>query len=315
MFCHRFAHYLALTVPLAFAAALAAQEPPPPQPAPPVENITELQEVPTMFSRIRGLFDIDLPVIDPPGTFKVKFNPHFGDILRKRYLRIDAGVQWAVNENLQFNVEADAFGTHGLRRGSASYGVGQLHLGTKYLFKEFLRPDFETSIGFNADLPVGHPPVDFTDGHNHLSPYFITQHHTETNPNLTTFAGVSFDLVSPSKVPGGFGVNQPRDDSFSINAGAVYDQGQLKWTLATTYTSTALIGGKPEHFFTIRPSVLWFVPKRFTFNGKTQWIVGFGARSTWGPDGYEFSTGTRLRAEVTFGQVMNRLRGREDFEK
>lgn len=315
MFCHRFAHYLTLTVSLALAATLAAQEPPPPQPAPPVENITELQEVPTMFSRIRGLFDIDLPVIDPPGTFKVKFNPHFGDILRKRYLRIDSGVQWAVNDNLQFNVEADAFGTHGLRRGSASYGIGQVHLGTKYLFKEFLRPDFETSIGFNADLPVGHPPVDFTDGHNHISPYFITQHHTETNPHLTTFAGVSFDLVSPSKVPGGFGVNQPRDDSFSINAGAVYDLGQLKWTFATTYTSTAIIGGKPEHFFTIRPSVLWFVPKRFTFNGKTQWIVGFGARSTWGPDGYEFSTGTRLRAELTFGQVMNRLRGREDFEK
>lgn len=312
-FCHWFAQLLTVHLTLAFATVLAAQESAPP--GPPADNITELQTAPTMFSRIRGLFDIDLPVIDPPGTFKIKFNPHFGDILRKRFLRIDAGVQWAVTENLQFNIEADAYGTHGLRRGSATYGVGQIHLGTKYLFREFLRPDFETSIGFNADIPTGHPPLGFTDGHNHFSPYFITQHHTEANPNLTTFAGASFDFVSTSNAGGDFGVNQPRDHSFSLNAGAVYDLGQLKWTLAATYTSTALIGGKPEHFFTVRPSVLWFVPKRITFNGKTQWIVGFGARSTWGPDGHEFSTGTRVRAEITFGQVLNRIRGRDTDDR
>ncbi|MBI3886585.1 MAG: transporter [Opitutae bacterium] len=314
MFFSRRSALLALATLLGFAGAALAQQPAP-APQPPAANIDQPQEHPTMFSRIRGLFDVDLPQIDPPGTFKVKLNPHFGDILRRRYLRLDTGLQWALNENLQLNVEADAFGTHGLRRGSATYGIGQVHLGTKYLFKEFLRPDFETSIGFNADLPTGRPPPDFTDGHNHYSPYFITQHHTEANPRLTTFAGVSMEFLTPSKAGGGFGVNQPRDDNFSLNAGAVYDLGQFKWTIAATYTSTALLGGKPEHFFTIRPSVLWFVPKRYTFNGKTQWIVGFGARSTWGPDGYEFSTGSRVRAELTFVQFVNRLRGRPDDAK
>jgi hypothetical protein len=36
-------------------------------------------------------------------------------------------------------------------------------------------------------------------------------------------------------------------------------------------------------------------------------------RSTWGPDGYEFSTGTRVRAEITFGQALQKIRG--TFEK
>ncbi len=315
MFRPRRFQIIATVTALGFAATLRAQQPPPTTPQPLAGNISQPQEDPPMFSRIRGLFDIDLPEIDPPGTFKLKLHPHFGDFLHKRYLRIDSGVEWAVNKNLQFNVEADAFGTHGLRRGAATYGIGQVHLGTKYLFKEFLRPDFETSIGFNADLPTGHPPLDFTDGHNHYSPYFITQHHTAINPHLTTFAGLSLDLITPSHVNGGFGTNQPHNDSFSVNTGVVYDLGQFKWTLATTYTTTALIGGKAEHFFTIRPSVLWFVPKRYTFNGKTQWIFGFGARSTWGPDGYEFSTGSRIRAELTFGQFMNRMHGRDDDAK
>ncbi len=297
---------LFLATTLTFASQLHAQ------PQPPEENNHEPREHPTMFSRIRGLFDFDLPQIDPPGTFKLKLNPHFGDFFHKSYLRVDSGVQWALNEQLQFNVEADAYGTHGLRRSSARYGIGAAHFGVKYLFKEFLQPDYETSVGFNTDLPVGNPPLDFTDGHNHYSPYFIIQHHPAAHPRLTTFAGAGFDFLTPSHTRGTFGTNQPHDDSFSLNAGAIYDLGQFKWTLATTFSSTALIGGKPEHFLTIRPSVLWFVPKHYTFNGKTQWIVGFGVRSTWGPDSYEFTTGTRIRAEVTFGQVIKRIRDRLD---
>lgn len=68
------------------------------------------------------------------------------------------------------------------------------------------------------------------------------------------------------------------------------------------------MSGIDEHFFSIRPSVLWWVPRRFTLNSKTQWIVGFGARSTWGPDGYEFSTGSRVRAEITFRQALQKVR-------
>jgi hypothetical protein len=52
------------------------------------------------------------------------------------------------------------------------------------------------------------------------------------------------------------------------------------------------------------------VPRRYTFNSKTQWIVGFGVRSTWGPDGYEFSQSTRARAEITFGQFLRNVRDR-----
>jgi len=51
------------------------------------------QEEPTPFlSGVRGLFDFDLPSIDPPGTMKLILHPHFGDLVRKDYMRVEGGV-------------------------------------------------------------------------------------------------------------------------------------------------------------------------------------------------------------------------------
>lgn len=262
-----------------------------------------------LFTRIRGLFDIDLPQLDPPGTFKLSFNPRFGDLLHRDYIRLPTGVRWAVNDQLGFNVEAEAYATHGLGGGTSNYGVGMLRLGGKYLLRRYPWTHYETSLGLNLDLPVGSPPRDLTDGHNHYSPSIVVQHHDPEYPRWTEFAGFSLDFVTPSHVQGGFGLNTPHDDSLSLTGGAIYNLGQIKWTVQGTYTTTAVITKGSEHFFTIRPSVLWFVPRRYTLNSKTQWIVGLGVRSTWGPDGYEFSTGTRVRAEITFGQAWKKFRG------
>ncbi len=261
----------------------------------------------SLLSRVRGLFDIDLPQIDPPGTFKVILHPHLGDLVHRDYLRVTTGLQWALNDHLELRAEADLFGRHGLRRSTTGYGNGQMHYGVKYVFPRRLHPDLETSIGLTADTPVGRPPIDFTDGHNHYTPYVIVQHHTNFNPRLTTFGGVNVDFVTAASVPGVFGTNVPHDDSLGFTAGVIYDLGQIKWTLAGTYTTTALISRDAQHFFTLRPSLLWYVPKQYLFNWKTQWIVGLGVRSTWGPDGYDLGTSSRVRAELTFGQVMRTI--------
>jgi hypothetical protein len=41
---------------------------------------------------------------------------------------------------------------------------------------------------------------------------------------------------------------------------------------------------------------------------KTQWILVLGARVSFGPDGTEISTSSRVRAEITFRQVMEKFR-------
>ena len=261
-------------------------------------------------SRIRGLFDYDLPALDPPGTVKLILHPHISDLVRRDYLRTDVGFNWALNQPWEFNAEASAFFNHGLRGKGAGSGIGEVRMGAKYVFQEWLRPDFETSAVLNISLPVGKPPVDLTDGHDHYTPGLVIQHHSTRDPKLTNFAEATVDIINKSSVVGFFARNQPHHDSLSFTTGAVYDLGQIKWTLAGTYSTTALISSASDHFFSLNPSLLWYVPKRMTFNYKTQWIVGLGTRVTWGPDGRDVSVNSRLRAEITFRQVMDKMRGR-----
>ncbi len=260
------------------------------------------------FSQIRGLFDFELPDLDPPGTVKLIFHPHISDLIRRDYLRTDMGLRWALNDNFELSSEAATYITHGLGDQDAGYGVGEIRIGTKYLFKEWLRPQHEASIAFNFSHPHGTPPIDMTDGQNHYQPSLTIQRHSQRNPKLTTFASVGLDVITSSSALGRFSTNEPHDDSASLTGGAIYDLGQVKWTLSATYATTALIGSRTDNFFYLQPSLLWYAPKKYTFNSKTQWIVGLGLRSSWGPDGYDFGTNTRLRAEITFRQVMANVR-------
>ncbi|MBA4138513.1 MAG: hypothetical protein C0518_14500 [Opitutus sp.] len=283
-----------------------------PVPAAPENSAAPPEAVPL---RVRGLFDLDLPRFDPPGTFRLQFNPRFGDLLRRDYIRVPTGVRWAVNDRLELYAEMEAFATHGLDDNtSTGYGIGELRFGSRYLIRNYPWPDYQTSVGLNLEFPTGDPPPDFTDGRNHFAPYFVTEHRLPRHPRWTVFGGASADIVTDSSVPGSLGINSTKDDSISLNGGTTYDLGQVKWTLQATYTTT-VISGIDEHFFTIRPSFLWWVPRKYTLNSKTQWIFGFGVRSTWGPDGYEFSTGSRVRAEITFRQALRRLRGAMDYRR
>ena len=50
------------------------------------------------------------------------------------------------------------------------------------------------------------------------------------------------------------------------------------------------------------------MPKKFVFNTKTQWLIGLGTPMSWGPDGYDIKLNSRVRAEITFRQVIATVR-------
>ncbi len=297
-----FALLLALTAPAAFAQLV------------PVESTTP-PERRSFYSRIQGLFDFDLPEIDPPGTVKLIIHPHLGDLVRRDYMRLDGGFRWALNNRFEISPSAVIYFNHGLGGGNDGYGVGIVRLGTKYVIPAWPIPSMETSLTLGMDRPVGHAPIDMTDGLNHLTPAITVQHRSRDNWKWTTFSSVGLDLVSQSDTPGTPVRNQPLDDSANFTIGAVYDLGQLRYTMSATYATTRGLGEVDHDFYYLNPSVLWYVPKKYTFNSKTQWIVGLGARISWGPDGSEISINTRLRAEITFRQVMEKIKVLKPGEK
>jgi hypothetical protein len=276
----------------------------------PVGNLlTPPPERQPFLARVRGLFDFSLPNIDPPGTIKLIFHPHFGDLVRHDYMRVESGLRWALSSRFEINPESTLYFTHGLGGSTQDgYGVGEVRLGLKYILPAWPDPEFETSLFVNTEMPVGAPPVDLTDGFNHVAPGFLVQHHSTRNPKLTTFAGAGVEFLTDSRIAGTPSRNQPRDDSMNFTAGLIYDLGQIKWTLSATYATTAGLGDTTENFYYLRPSMLWYVPGRFTFHSRTQWILGLGLRASHGPDGNEFSFSNRVRAEITFRQVIDKIR-------
>lgn len=276
--------------------------------APAADNIQQPQASPTILSRIRGLFDVDLPRLDPPGTIKLLVRPHVSDLVRKDYLRTELGLRWAVNQRFELSAEGTSFLTHGFGTPGAGNGIGELRFGTKIIFPDWPCPEYQASVSFNTEIPVGHPPIDLTDGFNHYIPSLIVQHRWKNFPRLTTFAGGQYEILTSSDVPGTHYNNTPRDDNIGITLGGVYDMGQLKWTLSGSIITSRYITDINENFYQLRPSLLWYIPKRLTFKSKTQWIIGFGTPLVWGPAGFEANVSTRLRAEITFRQVVEKVR-------
>jgi len=260
------------------------------------------------YARIPGMFPFDLPNIDPPGTVKLIVHPRFGDLLRRDYIRVDAGFRWAINNRFEFSPEARFYLTHGLGDTDDGYGVGEIRLGTKYVLPTWPSEAMETALTLAAYVPIKDAPLDLTDGFNHLTPGFLIQRHLIRHPKWTVFSGAGLDLIDQSDVAGTPVRNQPLEDSMNFTAGAIYDLGQIKWTLTTTYATTAWLGDETNHFLYVTPNVMWYVPKKWVFNSKTQWILVLGARVSWGPDGTEISTSSRVRAEITFRQVMSKFR-------
>jgi hypothetical protein len=260
------------------------------------------------YSRIPGMFPFDLPEIDPPGTVKLIIHPRFADLLRRDYIRVDAGFRWAISNRFEFSPEARFYLTHGLGDTDDGYGVGEIRLGTKYVLPKWPSDAMETSLTLAAYVPIKDAPVDLTDGFNHLTPGFVMQRHLIRHPKWTVFGGAGMDLIDQSDVAGTPYFNQPLEDSMNFTVGAIYDLGQIKWTLSTTYATTAWLGDETNHFLNVMPNVMWYVPKKWMRFSKTQWILVLGARVSFGPDGTEISTSSRVRAEITFRQVMDKFR-------
>jgi hypothetical protein len=259
---------------------------------------------PSLTSRIPGLFEIDLPKTELPGNIRFIFQPSFRDLISKDYLRIPLEFRWGVNDHFELNSDIETYSDHGLHGGqSRGYGFSTLHFGAKYAWLEWLKPTWATSVGFNSSIPVSRPPLELTDGHNHFTPYIVFGRQLGWMPGLSGFIHASADFVSTSSTPGNFGRNQPHSHSLTLTPGLLYDRKAWHYTLEVDGTTTRVIGKGDHDFLTIRPGVIWDLPRQLTFNARGRWLVGFNVTAVFGPDGNTISTGSRFRGEVNLTRL------------
>jgi len=294
---------LLLASGLCLAASAAAQDPAATAPA----AVTGNGSPPSLSTRIPGLFEIELPKTERRGNIRFTFQPSFRDLLSKPYLRLPLEFRWGVNDHFELNSEIDTYFDHGLRSGQSSgYGLSALHFGAKYAWLKWLKPTWDASVGVNTTFPVSRPPIELTDGHNHFTPYIVFGRKLDWLPGLSGFLHTSVDLISKSSTPGNFGRNQPHSNSVTLTPGFLYDRKAWHYTLEIDGTTTSVIGKGDHNFVTIRPGVIWDLPKKLVFNAKGRWLAGFSVTAVFGPDGNTISTGGRFRGEVNLTRLFRR---------
>jgi hypothetical protein len=263
---------------------------------------------PEEFSRVHGLFDVDLPKTVEKFKAKVTVHPHFGDFLHRDYLRIPVGVRLGISERTEINTEVESYVTHGLKKTGDGFGLDLIRLGAKHQLTQGDDAPVDTSVGFNTAFPVGRPPLDLVDGFNHFSPYVTFSKPLRRLPRLTPFVTFGTDLLWHSTVPGTFDKNQPHSDSMGISGGFFYDAGIFKYTLVSSYWTTALIGKDSRNFYSVNPSVLWQLPPALKFHAKGNWIFGVGLKASSGPDGTDLGVSAKLRGEFNLGHLFRRAK-------
>ena len=301
---------LALAGCLTTAAVFAAES------APTAPNLASTQpaapaeESPQYFSRVRGLFDIDLPATVKKYDLKLVIHPHFGDFTRRAFIRIPVAVRFGLNDRTEGDFEAESYISHGLKNHTEGNGFSALHLGAKYEWAHWLKDYVDTSTGFTTSIPVGRPPLELSDGMNHVAPYVVFSRTFSSIPQLAPFVSFGADFVSDSTVPGVIGRNLPHSDAMGVSPGFIYDAGSLKYTLVLNYRTTSLIGSGNHHYYAANPSVLWELPKKLTFNSSGRWVVGLGYKWSHGPEGSDTGTSLKLRGEFKFTRLLDPLRRR-----
>jgi hypothetical protein len=255
------------------------------------------------ISRIRDLFEIELPTTERTGQIKLSFQPHFRDLLNEDYLRLPLELRWGVNDHFELNSEIDTYFDHGLRKGNGGYGISTLHFGAKYAWLEWLKPTWDASVGINSSIPVSRPPIELTDGHDHITPYIVFGRKLGNVPGLSGVINVSTDFMSASSTPGAFERNEPHSNSLTVSPGLLYDHHAWHYTLEVDGTTTRFIGSGSHDFLTIRPGVIWDLPKVLVFNARGRWLAGFNLTFVFGPDGNTISTGGRLRGELNLTRL------------
>ncbi len=250
------------------------------------------------ISRIRDLFDIDLPFTERPGQVRFSFQPIFRDLLNESYLRVPLEFRWGVNDHFELNSDMETYFHHGLRKGDSSYGLDELFLGAKYALLGWLEPVWNASVGFNVAVPVSRPPVGMTDGHDHFSPYIVFDRKLRCLPGLSGFLNARPDFITESSTPGSFGRNEPHSNSLTVSPGLLFDHYDWHYTLEVDATTTRIIGTGSHDFLTIRPGVFWDLPRALVLRARGRWIAGFNLKFVFGPDGNTVGTGGRLRGEL-----------------
>lgn len=252
--------------------------------------------------RIRGIFESILPNTEGKHAFTATLHPHFGDLHRYSYLRVPLGLRYGLSDRLELSVEGEGFFSHGLKNSGFGNetGFSSARLTAKYASNLFPNPDASEAIGFDYERPMGSPPYEITDGLEHFRPYINFASSFRGRPDFRFFWGLGLDLVSGTSIQGIPSKNALGDNANQFRLGGVWEREHVSYTFETTFSTTRLLGSLDRDLITVRPEIIWKVPRKYTFDSQGNWILGFAVRSAYGRDGFDLGVALKIKINLEF---------------
>lgn len=256
--------------------------------------------------QIRGVFNSVLPRTEKKNALRLIVHPHLGDCTKRDHLRTALGFRYGISTRWEASVETDAYFTHGLKQGSffQESGFSTLLFGTKYRIGDPLNLGWDTSVGLNWKQPIGSPPLDVTDGLRHTAPFITASHNLAGAPGWRVFTGFGWDAVTQTTTRGELEKNELGDDSINVTGGVLYERGPVTYALEATYATTRFTAPVNRDVYTVRPSIVWVLPAKYTFGSKGKWLLGLGLRLSHGPDGNDVGVNAKLRVNFDFKRLL-----------
>jgi len=286
---------------LLVAGSLAAAEPAPTPPAAAAKpSDDDLQ--------IKGVFNSVLPRTEKKSSLRLIVHPHLGDLTKRDHIRTALGFRYGLTSRWEVSSETDAYFTHGLKKGGffEDSGFATIHVGTKYSLGASLIPGWDSSIGIEWQQPMGQPPLDVTDGLRHFAPFFTTSHALADHPGWRIFTGFGWDAVTQTATRGELEKNELGDDSVNVSGGALWERGPVTYALEASYATTRFTADVHRDVYALRPSIVWVLPKKYTFGSNSKWLLGVGLRLTHGADGNDIGVNAKLRVNFDLKRLLGR---------
>ena len=261
--------------------------------------------------RVQGIFNSVLPRTEKKQSLRLVVHPHLGDLTKRDELRTALGFRYGITTRWEASAEADAYFTHGLKDKAFfdDSGFSMFRLGTKYQLGDVFNLGWDTSVGLEYSHPIGSPPIDLTDGLRHVAPFITASHPLVGAPGWRVFGGVGYDDVTQVSARGELEKNELGDDSVNLSTGVLWEHGTTTYALEATYATTRFTADVNRDVYALRPSVLWALPPKYTFNSKGTWLLGVGLRLSHGPDGNDVGLNAKLRINFDFKRLLGLKKG------
>ena len=257
--------------------------------------------------RVRGVFDSILPGTEEKNSFKLILHPHAGDFEKRHHIRNDLGFSYGITKNWDISAMTRLYFGHGLKDVALfdELGLADYEIETKYNLGNSLFREWDSAIDLSYSEPIGTPAAGVTDGLIHHKGTLSFARPLESRPELRVFWGLTTDIISQTDVVGRVEKNQLRDSWQRVSGGVVIDQGTFHYTFESAYATTRVWGSSDEDLYSVRPGILWHLPRKFTFNSEGQWIVGAAIPVSFGPDGTKIGINVKLKLNFKFDRSEN----------